>query len=140
MKKYILFILTIVFISSCSGTKKTTEEFVKGEIPSGEYEIRSIYGGAVYKLAFEVDATEKRIFGKTNCNTFSGNFTNTTDEIKIGPLVTTKMYCEDHVMKVEASLFKAFNEATTYVFDNNMFTLSSKEGVVLRSYRMVKDK
>ena len=140
MKKSILVVCIIALFSSCNGTKNTAQKVAKGEIPSGKYEIRSINGAAVYKLFFEVDASEKRIFGKTNCNNFSGDFTNSDNSIKIGPLVTTKMYCEEHVMKVESSLFKAFGDATRYVFDNNMFTLSSEEGVVLRAYRLVSDK
>lgn len=137
MKKSILVIALIVMFSSCNGTKKTTE-VATAEIPSGKYEIRSIQGAPVYKMSFDIDTSENKISGKTNCNTYSGNFSITNNEIKFGPFVATKMYCEEQVMKEEQNLFKAFNNAKTFVFDNNMFTLSSEEGIVLRAYRLVK--
>jgi len=137
MRKSIVLIALIVMFSSCNGTKQITE-VVLDEIPSGKYEIRSIQGVPVYKMYFDIEATENKISGKTNCNTYSGNFSITNNEIKFGPLVATEMYCEEHVMKEEHNLFKAFNNAKTFVFDNNMFTLSSEEGIVLRAYRLVK--
>jgi len=137
MRKSIVLIALIVMFSSCNGTKQITE-VVLDEIPSGKYEIRSIQGTPVYKMYFDIEATENKISGKTNCNTYSGNFSITNNEIKFGPFVATEMYCEEHVMKEEHNLFKAFNNAKTFVFDNNMFTLSSEEGIVLRAYRLVK--
>ena len=121
--------------SSCNNTKKAAE-VASNEIPSGRYEIRSAQGAPVYKLVFEVVASENKISGKTSCNTYSGNFTITNNEIKIGPLATTKMYCEEDVMEEEHRLFEAFNNAKTFVFDNNMFILSSETGIELRAFRM----
>mgnify|MGYP000682526576 CR=1 FL=1 len=137
MKKSIFLLALIVVFSSCNGTKKTTE-VATNEIPSGKYEIKSIQGVPVYKMSFDIDTSENKISGKTNCNTYSGNFSITNNEIKIGSLVATKMYCEEHVMKEEQNLFKAFSNAKTFMFDNNMFTLSSEEGILLRAYRLVK--
>ncbi len=137
MKKSILLIALVIVFSSCNETKKVVEVSA-GEIPSGKYEIMNIQGEPAYKLFFEIDASEKKISGKTNCNTYGGPFSVTNNEIKIGPLFATEMYCEENVMKVENSLFRAFSEAKTFVFDNNMFTLSSEKGIVLRAYRMVK--
>ncbi len=138
MKKSILF-LTLVFVfSSCNETKKVVE-VESNEILSGKYEIKSTQGVPANKLFFEIDASENKISGKTNCNTYGGNFSVTNNEINIGPLMVTKMYCEEHVMKEEHSIFKAFGDAKTFVYDNNMFTLSSEEGVVLQAYRLVKE-
>ena len=135
MKKSILLLALIVVFSSCNETKKIAE--VKpNEIPSGKYEIRNIKGAPVYKMSFDLDASENKISGKTNCNTYSGNYTLTNNEFSFGPIMSTKMYCEEHVMKEEHNLFKAFGEATTFVFDNNMFTLSSEEGVLIRAFRL----
>lgn len=139
MKKNILLIVFVVVFISCNQTKKVAE-VTSSEIPSGKYEIMNIQGAPVYKLVFEIDASENKISGKTNCNTYGGNYTIINNQIKIGPLMATKMYCEENVMKVEHSLFEAFNNAKTFVYDNNMFILSSETGVVLRAYKMVEKK
>ena len=137
MKKYFLLIALVIAFCSCNNTKKIVE-VASIEIPSGKYEIRSVHGTPIYKLSFDIDASENKISGKTNCNSYGGNFTVTKNEIKIGTLSATEMYCEENVMKVEHSIFKAFNDAKTFVYDNNMFTLSSEEGIVLQAYRLVK--
>ena len=136
MKKSILLLALVVVFSSCNGTKKIAE-VTPNEIPSGKYEIRSIQGAPVYKMSFDIDASENKLSGKTNCNTYSGNYSLTNNEFNSGPIISTKMYCEEHVMKEEHNLFKAFSDATNFVFDNNMLTLSSKDGVLLRAYRLV---
>ena len=137
MKKYFLLIALVIASSSCNNTKKIVEVTLN-EIPTGTYEIRSVHGTPVYKLSFDIDASESKISGKTNCNSYGGNFSITTNEINIGPLMATEMYCEEDVMKVEHSIIKTYGDAKTFVYDNNMFTLSSEEGIVLQAYRLVK--
>ena len=137
MKKSILLLTVVVLFSSCNNTKKVAEVSSE-EIPSGKYEIRSIQGAPVYKMYFDIDTSENKISGKTNCNSYGSNFSITNNEIKIGPLTATEMYCEENVMKVEHSIFKAFGDAKTFVYDSNMFTLSSEEGIILQAYRLVK--
>ena len=136
MKKSILLLVLIVVISSCNGTKKTAEVTIT-DIPSGNYQIRNIRGVPVYKMSFDVDASESKISGKTDCNNYSGNYSLSNNEFNFGSIISTKMYCEEHVMKVEHNLFKAFGDATKFVFDNNMLTLSSEEGILIQAYRLV---
>ena len=137
MKKSILLLIVVVLFSSCNNTKKVAEVSSE-EIPSGKYEIRSIQGAPVYKMYFDIDTSENKISGKTNCNSYSGNYSLTNNNINFGTFISTKMYCEEHVMKEEHMLLKSYKDATSFVFDNNMFTLSSKEGVLLQAYRLVK--
>ncbi len=139
MKKSILLLALVVVFSSCNGTKKIAE-VTPNEIPSGKYEIRNILGAPVYKMSFDIDASENKISGKTNCNTYSGNYSLANNEFSFGPIISTKMYCEEHVMKEEQNLFKSFGDATNFVFDNNMLTLSSKDGVLIRAYLLVNNK
>ena len=138
MKKSILLLALVVVFSSCNGTKKTAEVAIT-DIPSGNYHIRNIMGIPVYKMTFDIDASENKISGKTNCNTYSGNYSLANSEINFGSIISTKMYCEEHVMKEEHNLFKAFGDATKFVFDNNMLTLSSEEGVLIQAYRLAKN-
>ena len=137
MKKSILLIVLVVVFNSCNNTKKVAE-VAPNEIPSGKYDIRSIQGVPAYKLHFEIDASENKISGKTNCNTYGGNYTITNNNISFGTLFATEMYCEEHVMKEERSLFEALSNAKTFVFDKNMFTLSSETGIVLQAYKQIK--
>lgn len=141
--KYILTLSILLFtlmITSCKETKKTTEA-PSYEVYSGKYEIKSLNGKELARtLYFTVETSEKKISGKTDCNSYFGNYTVTNNnEIKIGPLASTEMYCEEHVMKVEREIFKAYNDSKTFSFDSNMLTLFSEDGALLiRAYKLDK--
>ncbi len=141
--KYTITLSILLFslmISSCKETKKTIEA-PSSEIYSGKYEIKSLNGSELArKLYFTVETSENKISGKTDCNSYFGNYTVTNNnEIKIGPLAATEMYCEEHVMKVERELFKAYSDTKTFSFDSNMLTLFSVDGTLLvRAYKLNK--
>jgi len=139
MKKSLLLLVVAIVFSSCNETKKVAD-IATDEIPSGRYEMMSVQGAPVYKLEFEIDASENKISGKTNCNTYGGNYTITNNEIKIGPLAVTKMYCEENNMEEERRIFEAFENAKTFVYDNNMFILSSEKEIILRAFRIIEKK
>jgi len=143
MKK--VFTLTLVFVAllvtSCNETKKVSKASSK-EIVSGKYEILNVQDATLSsKVFFEVTTSENRVFGKTGCNNFSGNYVIAGNEITFTPFISTKMYCEEHVMKVEDAILKAFSGSRKFNFDNNMFTLVNEDGTVrLKAYRTPKEK
>ncbi|MDB9914202.1 META domain-containing protein, partial [Flavobacteriaceae bacterium] len=61
------------------------------------------------------------------------------NELKIGPLSATEMYCEEKVMKAERELFKAYNDSKTFSFDGKMLTLFNEdEALLIRAYKISK--
>jgi heat shock protein HslJ len=141
--KYTIALSILLFslmIISCKETKKTIEApYI--EVYSGEYEIKSLNGNESSRaLSFTIETSENKISGKTNCNNYFGTYTiSNADELKIGPLVATEMYCEENVMKTERELFKAYNDSKTFSFDGKMLTLFNEEGTLLiRAYKMSK--
>ena len=141
--KYTIALSILLFslmIISCKETKKTIEApYI--EVYSGEYEIKSLNGNESSRaLTFTIETSENKISGKTNCNNYFGTYTiSNADELKIGPLVATEMYCEENVMKTERELFKAYNDSKTFSFDGKMLTLLNEEGTLLiRAYKMSK--
>jgi len=132
MKNIITITILVLSLFSCKETKKVVD--VKAnEITSGKYEIMRLQGKElVHTLFFEISASENRIFGKTNCNSFQGKYEiNNNNTIKIGPLSATQMYCEENVMKVEHSLFQVFDNTKSFTSDSKMLTLMGEDGTVL---------
>jgi len=140
MKKIITLstLILIIALSSCNGTKKASKK-TTAEMVSGKYEIRSVEGASnLYNMFFEIDTSEKRIWGKTDCNSFSGNYEVTGDEVTFSPFISTKMYCEEHVMKVENSIFKAFGGTKKFTYDDNMLTLINADGTIsMKAYKVI---
>ena len=127
-----------MFFISCKETKPTLEKKIIN-VYSGNYEIKSLNTQQLKrKLFFKIDSNENKISGKTDCNTYFGNYVVTnTHKLEIEPLGVTKMFCEDNVMEVESKLFKAFSDTNTFNFDNNMLTFFNKEGdLIIRAYKM----
>ncbi len=140
MKKNILLstlLLTFIF-TSCNGNKKVAE-VSQQELLSGKYEILSIQETQLYsKLFIEFNAADDKISGKTDCNSYIGGYTLENNKIIFQPITVTKMYCEEHVMKVEHNLFKALKNTATFTLDNNMLTLISENngGITLKAYKV----
>lgn len=135
--RILLFSLIII---SCKETKKTIK-VSSNEFYSGKYEIKSLNGNELSRtLSFTIETSENKISGKTNCNNYFGTYTiSNANELKIGPLGATEMYCEEKVMKTERELFKAYKDSKTFSFDGKMLTLFNKEGTLLiRAYKISK--
>jgi heat shock protein HslJ len=139
MKQAIKFsILTFsLFFITCKETKPSVEKMMIN-IYSGNYEIKSLNNQKLErKLFFTIDSNENKISGKTDCNTYFGDYVVTNkNKIEIELLGVTKMYCEDNVMKVESELFKAYSNTIALNFDNNRLTFFNKEGnPIVRAYK-----
>ena len=139
MKKNIVNILLFLLVfSSCKETNKVVAN-TNSEVPSGKYEIRSIQGKALSsKQYISFIASENRISGKTDCNGYMGPYTIDKNTINFGPMKTTKMYCEEHVMETERSFFIALKNTATFVIDNNMLSLVSGDtgAVMLKALKI----
>jgi heat shock protein HslJ len=135
--KFSILIFSLFFIT-CKETKPSVEKTIIN-IYSGNYEIKSLNNQKLErKLFFTIDSNENKISGKTDCNTYFGDYVVTNNnKIEIELLGVTKMYCENNVMKVESELFKAFRNTITFNFDNNRLTFFNKEGnLIIRAYKI----
>ena len=134
------FILFSLMFISCKETKKTIK-VSSNQSYSGEYEIKSLNGNELSgTLSFTIETSENKISGKTNCNNYFGTYTvSNANELKIGPLSATEMYCEEKVMKAERELFKAYNDSKIFSFDGKMLTLFNEdEALLIRAYKISK--
>jgi heat shock protein HslJ len=60
-----------------------------------------------------------RVAGNASCNRFTGTMLITGDEIKMGPLATTRMACADEdINRQEETYLKALGAATRYSYQD----------------------
>lgn len=125
------FLLFSLIVTFCKETRKTIEA-PSNEIYSGKYEIKSLNGNELKRtLSFTIETLKNKISGKTDCNSYFGTYSVSKNELDIGPLGATEMYCEDNVMKTERELFKAYSYSKTFNFDGKMLTLFNEGGTLL---------
>lgn len=82
-----------------------------------------------------VNIREGRISGHSGCNRFAGGFTVTDAVVSIGPLMGTRMFCDDpdagsgpSIMEQEAALLAAFEHTTSYRLEGSRLTLARPDG------------
>lgn len=66
----------------------------------------------VFSLTFE----DGRVFGKTDCNNFSGGYKIENERITFEPFMSTLMYCEE---SQEGEFMKMVSDSTSFMFDQN---------------------
>ncbi|WP_202395845.1 META domain-containing protein [Stappia sediminis] len=107
------------------------------EITSGKWLAEDLKGGGVVDIAqtyFEIGA-DGRISGSGGCNRMTGQAEIDGDQIKIGPLASTRMACPDALMNQEQTFFQVLEEAVAFRIDtdqNKLFLIGAKGEIIAR--------
>lgn len=101
---------------------------------------------AIISVRGELNVTirEGRISGFSGCNRFAGGFTVTGDGVSIGPLMGTRMLCDDgeagsgpSIMEQEAALLAAFEHTDSYRLEGSRLTLvRPDDGIAVSLHRV----
>lgn len=104
-------------------------------INNGKGAVSSLVAGSEVNAMFDAKGT---VTGKGGCNNYNGPFTTQGDNIKIGPVASTMMACEEAVMAQEMAYFKALENTATYTIRGNTLELRAADGALQVSYVLVK--
>jgi heat shock protein HslJ len=89
-------------------------------------------------LTFEFNASERRMFGFSGCNTLRGPITKLTEtELEFGNLASTMMACGQANMELERAVSNAFSQTKKYKRDGMLLTLIGAGNEVLMVLRKV---
>jgi heat shock protein HslJ len=100
---------------------------------NGEQAVTSAPAGITITAQFGRDGT---LVGNSSCNAYSGPYKVTGNQIKVGPLVSTKKACADPagVMDQEAQYLIALETATTYKIEGKVLELRTADGALAVNY------
>ncbi|EMS33597.1 hypothetical protein C943_04476 [Mariniradius saccharolyticus AK6] len=102
----------------------------------GEYEKPKGMGDK--SLTFEFNASERRMYGFSGCNTLRGPITKLTEtELEFGNLASTMMACGQANMELERAVSNAFSQTKKYKWDGMLLTLIGAGNEVLMVLRKV---
>ena len=79
-----------------------------------------------------LDLEEARVTGSGGINRLTGHFALSGDELRFGPLATTRMAGPESAMQREAALLAALERVTSYTLDGQTLTLLADDDVVVR--------
>jgi heat shock protein HslJ len=96
---------------------------------NGKQAVTSVMGGSTITAEFGKDGT---LSGNAGCNDYNGSYTTTGDQISIGPVASTRMFCNDPegVMDQEAQYLAALETAATYQIEGTVLELRTKDGAL----------
>jgi heat shock protein HslJ len=103
----------------------------------GNWRLESLGGFPVLRMT-EItaqfhDAPNGDITGTGGCNRYFGGFSTDSGNIKIGPVASTFMACDQLRMRQESRYFQALQSATSYeVSDENMQLTSGSDNQSLK--------
>jgi heat shock protein HslJ len=120
----LLFVVIAVVVCSCSSAKKPaatsskTASTTQISLSGTEWVLSDLAGtpalpGGKATLGFPEAG---RVAGNGSCNRFTGAVVITGDQLKIGPLASTRMACDEAVDQQEAMYFKALDGANRYTY------------------------
>ena len=81
-----------------------------------------------------LDYTTDKVSGTGGCNRFNGQIAIEDDAIQIGPLMSTKMFCEGK-SDIEAKYFAALEQARAFTLEDGKLLLKGEDGQVLVKFR-----
>lgn len=73
---------------------------------------------------------ENRVSGHAGCNRFFGGYTLTDDNLSVGQLGATKMFCEDK-MELEDNYLKALEQVKRYRIKGNTLQFLGGDTIIL---------
>ena len=79
-----------------------------------------------------LDLEESRASGSSGCNRLTGTFALSEDELRFGPLMTTRMACPEPAMERERAFLAALHRVTSYELDERTLTLLAGDEAIAR--------
>jgi heat shock protein HslJ len=96
---------------------------------NGKQAVTSVLIGTELTAVFGMDGN---LSGSSGCNTYVGSYKVDGDKITIGPLASTKKFCNEPagVMEQESQLLAALESAATYKIEGNRLQLRTQDGAL----------
>ena len=96
---------------------------------NGKQAVTSVMLGTSLTASF---GTDGNVSGNSGCNSYSGSYTLSTNQVTIGPLAATKKFCGEPagVMDQESQYLAALQSAASYQVEGNLLELRTKDGAL----------
>jgi len=75
-----------------------------------------------------IEFLDGQLNGNVGCNGFGGEYEVDGDTIKLGPVMSTMMFCEGPVGDQELGTIAVFQESAKFVLDGDTLTITSADG------------
>lgn len=116
-----IFAIVLVLAGSFAASSQT--------LPEGKWKLTSY--SFKQKIAYPIDSLnvtmnvkDGRLGGRSGCNVYGGSFTIDEGKLKVGPVVSTMMACEEPAMSFERSYLGVLQAATEFTVEEETMTIT----------------
>jgi heat shock protein HslJ len=78
-----------------------------------------------------------RVSGDGGCNSYGGNYVTKGDNITVGMVVSTMMFCIDNISDQESEYLQNLQNAATYNVSGNLLRMMDANGTIILTYSVV---
>lgn len=128
-------LLIIFLVAGCRSNRVAAVDSFEIANPAGSWELMILNDTPVDEFRWHkiprvnFDESTGNVSGHSGCNNFFGNYRTEGDKISIGPLGSTKMYCEG---VPEEKFFEALESATSFRIEEEILYLSGNGQILLQ--------
>ncbi len=112
-------------------TTLTGTEWSATGVNTGTGAVSSLVAGTSVTAVFGDDGT---VSGNAGCNTYTGTYEVSGNDMTIGPLATTQKACEPDVSTQEANYLAALGRVSTYMIRGDQLELRDADGALQAGY------
>src|SRR3954447_23493631 len=125
MTKLILIYGLLILVNACV-TRGASHGDLNGKWKLTGYNFTPSQEFPIEKMTIDLTITDnKKIGGRSGCNIFGGDITVLPDhKIKVGPLTSTEMFCDELTGQFESLFTGTLQNATEYSLANEVLTIS----------------
>ena len=120
----IMLTLAMVIFNACS----TTNTSLTGEWKLVSYGDVAAPTPALPGVDTSISFEEGQFGGTVGCNSFGGDYTLNGDQMSIGSIISTMMFCDQTSAQESAVLAILSDKTMTVTYSGNLLTLSSEDG------------
>ena len=139
--RLVLSVIITVLLISCGTTKNMEEQSIEVSI-NKKWKLVNLTGSdAVEKYNVILDLSESnRAAGFIGCNRLMGSFAlRGANSIQFNSLGSTRMACEDDIMRVENNVLKALKLTDNFIIRDGMLILNSIDNSSIATFKEVED-
>lgn len=129
----VLGVALALLVGACVPQQQTA---AVGPSLAGNWQVMSLVGGALPGGAnVTIGFAGPTVSGSSGCNGYSGSFTQTGNNLTIGPLAMTKKACPPQLMDVEAGFSTALTAVTRYDVVDGTLQLYVGNSLIMQARR-----
>lgn len=126
MKKLVIGLLVLFVLAACTGGASAS---INGQWKLVSHGSASVQTPAAPDVDTSIEfGSDGQMNGNVGCNGFGGEFKVDGDTIKLGPVMSTMMFCEGPVGDQEIATIAVFQGSATFVLDGGTLTITSADG------------